>query len=323
MEKKVLTVLGPTASGKTGLALTLAKVFNGELISVDSRQVYKEMNIGTGKDLPAGAVFYPVPALNRFGDKFSVGYYLLNGTKVWLYDVISPDKILTATDFSALAEIVTKDILKRRKLPIFVGGTGFYFKALFSNFSIAGISPDWDLRKKLEKESLVALQNKLSEINPERFMAMNADDRKNPRRLIRAIEISLFKKNRSDPEERFLPAVSQISIGLTPTNDLLYSNISKRIDGMLKGGLVKEVSALSEKYGWDAPGLSAIGYRQFKSSLSNETSFSECEELVKSETRAYAKRQMTWFKKDKAINWFDPYVAGFDEKVIMLVKSKL
>ncbi len=162
--EKLLIVCGPTATGKTNLALKLAKRFNGEIVSFDSRQVYKSMDIGTGKDIK--------------GYEFKNGFYVVKGIKIWLYDLVSPNYRFNVVDFIKESKKVVGDIWKRNKLPILVGGTGFYLQGLIEDVENLGVLPDFELREGLDSLSLIDLQDKLKKLNFQRWGKMNDSDRK-------------------------------------------------------------------------------------------------------------------------------------------------
>ena len=211
--KKLLIICGPTAIGKTKLALRLAKKLNGELVSADSRQVYKGMNIGTGKDLPVNSKFQ-TPNSKWFDGftilsevegqisnpkfqipSYQIGYYKINGIKAWLLDIVKPDYRFSVADYVRCADLVIEDIWQRKKLPILVGGTGFYIRGIVDGIETIGIKPDLRLREKLRNYEITKLREILKRTCPERLRRMNKSDRNNPRRLVRAIEIALQIRN--------------------------------------------------------------------------------------------------------------------------------
>jgi len=189
--RKLLIICGQTATGKTSLAIKLAKKFAGEIVSADSRQVYRYLNIGTGKDLPKNSQQILNSKLKIPGKR--IGYHEIDGVKVWLYDVVVPGYQFSVADYLESANLVMEDIWQRGKLPILVGGTGFYIKALIEGVETMGVKPDWELRGQLSEFTPVQLRKKLGEIDPERSQRMNQSDQNNPRRLIRAIEVARNK----------------------------------------------------------------------------------------------------------------------------------
>ncbi|MBU2577644.1 tRNA (adenosine(37)-N6)-dimethylallyltransferase MiaA, partial [Patescibacteria group bacterium] len=217
---RLLVICGPTATGKTSLGISLAKKFNGEIISADSRQVYRGMDIITGKDIPEFS--------NKKGQE--VGYYEINGIKIWLYDVIRPDQRFNVADYYELAWKVIKDIWDRGKLPIIVGGTGFYIKTLLERIGTMGIGPDWELRDQLSHHSIASLLDTLEKLDPERSRRMNESDRSNPRRLVRAIEVATKLKTKNLKLKTKNLKLDYLLIGLTAPNEILYKRIDQRVD---------------------------------------------------------------------------------------------
>lgn len=296
--KKLLVICGPTATGKTLLAVKLAKKFDGELISVDSRQVYKGMDIGTGKDHPKDAIIH-------------------------LLDVVEPDEEFNVAKYYQLAWPLIKNIWEKGKLPILVGGTGFYIKAIVDGIESLGIEPDWRLRRELENLEIGELVKKLKKLDPERWKGMNQSDQQNPRRLIRAIEIA---KSQKAPEKGIAKKGAKLDvlmIGLTASKKLLYQRIDKRVEERVKQGVEKEIKKLLDKgYTWESSALGVtIGYKEWQLFFKGEASKDEVIQGWKFDEHAYARRQLTWFKKDKRIKWFDIIKLGFKHEVEKLVSS--
>ncbi len=292
----LLTVLGPTSAGKTDLALYLAKKFNGELVSCDSRQVYKGLDIGTGK----------VPSSGRF--KKGKGYWEMEKVKVWMLDVADPKKQYTVADYVKDAEKVIAKITKTGKLPIVVGGTGFYFKAFGEGLPSLGLPVNQDLRKRLERQSLPSLQTKLQKVSPDRWEEMNNSDRQNPRRLIRAIEIAVSRQKKGITDNS-LPKMDLniLKIGLTAPREVLYKRIDERVIGRINQGMIKEVRKLREE-GLTLERMKQLGleYGVLADYLSGRIKTEDA--LVKTlqgKIHGFARRQLTWFRKQKCINWFD------------------
>lgn len=281
---KIIAIVGPTASGKTSLSLSLAKKFNGEIINADSRQVYKEMNIGTAK---------PVK------DKKKKDYFVV-GVRHHLIDIILPDQEFTLAHYKEKAFVAIDDILKRGKMPIIVGGTGLYVKAIVENYDIPAVAPDLVLREKLNKKSLTELVKMLKRNNPELAERI---DLKNPRRVMRALEVILSGAGAIAKEKKLSARYQTLQLGLDLPREELYGRINERVDEQIKSGLLVEVKKFSKKYSWTLPAMSGIGYKQLGYFLRNELTLSEAIEMIKRDTRRYAKRQMTWFKKEKNIKW--------------------
>lgn len=280
---KLLIICGPTATGKTALAVKLAKKFNGELISADSRQVYKGMDIGTGKD-----------------------YESLEGIPIWMYDVVAPNEEFSVSHFAILARKAVADIVKRKKLAIVIGGTGLYIKALTDPFETVDVPPDKILREKLAHASVGEIQDMIS---PDILGVMNQSDMQNPRRLIRKIEIEKAGKSKIKRV-----GYNTLSIGLTATMSFLYKRIDKRVNERVEKGARMEVERLRKQYSWDVPAMSALGYRQWREPEG-------AIERWKLDEHAYARRQMTWFKKQPGIVWFDITDSRLVSKVAEAVRA--
>ena len=279
--KKILVVCGPTATGKTSLAVSLAEKFNGEIISADSRQVYQGLDIGTGKDK----------------EKISV--------PVWLLDVISPKFQFSVFDWFKLAEKKITDIWKRGKLPIVVGGTGLYIKALVDGIGTLDISPDKRLRMELNKLGVKELQLRLKNLSPDVFNNLNHSDKNNPRRLIRKIEIVLSGDKKDFANKGGVKA-DFLMVGLTAPRDVLYQRIDHRVKQRIESGLVDEIKGLLDRgIAWDNPGMNTLAYKEFKPFFEGKLSLEDAIERWKFNEHAYARRQLTWFKRDKRIRWFN------------------
>lgn len=331
MTYRFLVICGPTATGKTALGIHLAKKYNGEIISADSRQVYQGMDIGTGKDLPVNAKFNPSTKLRVDGERpstslgisrtakishfakalrdkqnYQIGYYKIQGVKIWLYDVLRPNQEFSVAQFSQLAWEVIKDILKRGKLPILVGGTGFYIKAIMENIPTKEIPPNWPLRKQMETKTAEILFEELAQLDSFRAANMNVSDRKNKRRLIRAIEIARWRKENPLWQPTKTPQMKTLIIGLKAPLKWLYQKIDERIKDQLKKGAKKEVEKLFKQgFAWDLPALSAMGYQEWQPYLEGKATLNEIVVRWKYDEHGYARRQITWFKKEKRIHWFD------------------
>lgn len=310
---KIVVFLGPTASGKTELGIFLAKKFsakggpafgwNGaEIISADSRQVYRGMDIGTAK-----------PGEGKRGKVKGESVYVVDGVTHHLIDVVNPDEEFTLADFKKMAEEKIADILKRGKLPIVVGGTGLYIWALVDNLDIPKKAVDEKLRARLNATPLAELLKMLKEKDPDSY---NNIDLKNPRRVIRALEVALSGESFWGNRRAGKPLYDALQIGLKWPREVLYERINRRVDKQIEQGLVDEVKKLAQDLTlalslarrgniWELPSMSGIGYRQFKEYLSGKETLEEAVEKLKRDTRKYAKRQETWFKRDKRIKWIE------------------
>lgn len=291
---KLIVLLGPTACGKTDWSLRLAKKHNGEIISADSRQIYNQMNIGTAKE----------PGEWRWSGLRRT--YFIAGIPHHLIDFLDPGKKFTVAHFRDKALKYVKLSFKNKRQPIIVGGTGLYISSLADNLQIPRTPPNKKFRESLDEKNVDELFKLLQEIDSESAQKI---DKNNKRRVIRALEVSIlsgeqFSKQRLHGEQLF----EVLKIGIEVDRDELYSRIDKRIDAMMKKGLLKEVKKLiSKKYSWDLPSMSGIGYRQFKDFLEGKQSLDEAVGLLKKDTKRYAKRQLTWFRRDKEIKWVKNY----------------
>lgn len=283
LKPKLIVILGPTASGKTALSLKLAKNFNGEIISADSRQIYKGMDIGTAKQTKK--------------EREIIKHYLINIEK--------PNQHYTVAEYKKEAIKAINKIIKAGKIPFLVGGTGLYIKTVVDNLEIPEVKPDWKLRQKLElrikNKGLKSVYQELIKIDPE---AAYIVDPNNPRRVIRALEVAIkTKKPFSRQRKKGKPLFNILEIGLNAGDEKLKKNIEKRADKMVKAGLVREVKSLIKKYNKNLPAFDAIGYREIIGYLEKKNTLKDAVEKIKRNTWRFAKRQMTWFKKDKKIHW--------------------
>lgn len=319
---KLLVICGPTASGKTSLGIKLAQKFNGEIISADSRQVYQYLDIGTGKDLPQKAIFKTVDSRLQVPD-FVLGYYLFEKIPVWLLDVAKPNQEFNVAHYTELAWRTIKDIWLRKKLPILIGGTGFYIKAVVDGIGTLGIPPNRELRWHLRNSPARKLFNFLSRLDPEKAVLMNISDRQNPRRLIRAIEIAQKLK----APDLWLPTkIAKVStntllLGLTAPYTHVYQKIDQRVDERIKQRFEDEIKKLLKMdYRWDNSVLGlTIGYKEWQPYFEGKSSKDKVIETWKFSEHAYVRRQITWFKKDKRINWFDIRQKSWQDRVEKLV----
>ena len=315
--QKILVICGPTATGKTSLALQLARKFQGELISADSRQVYKGLDIGTGKI--------------SFDDKFRKfkGKWLLNDVWIHGYDLVEPDKVFTVADFVDFFESTTQEIWRKGKLPILVGGTGFYIKAVLDGINTLGIPADWELRETLKDFSTEQLQDKIRDLDPKKWKAMNESDKKNPRRLVRAIEIALSTQPLATKDQKIRPSRTErwkldaLCIGLLAPHDFLFQRTNRWVEERLEKGLVKEVEDLIKKGYKDAVSMQGIIYKPMVDFIEGKFDLMVLKEKLKNQIHDYVRRQLTWFKKDKRIFWFDITEKKWKEKVEKKVRTWL
>lgn len=275
---KLICVVGPNASGKTSLAITLARKFNGEIVSADSRQVYRGMDIGSGK------------ATKK--EQRTVKHYLL--------DVASPQRAYNVSHFKKDALQAIKKIHHKNKLPFLVGGTGFWVQAVVDNLDFPTVKPNKLLRRKLSKHSTTQLLKKLKKLDPQR--AENIDNH-NPYRLIRAIEIITSTRKPLAPLKGE-PFFQTLMLGLNPPRQKLYELIDKRLERRLKAGLLNEIKRLHQQgVSWRRLYEFGLEYRYCTLYLQKKLARAQMVEQLKTAIHHYAKRQMTWFKKDKRIHW--------------------
>ena len=287
--KKIIQVLGPSGVGKTELSIKIARDFNGEIISADSIQVYKEFDIGSDK----------IEKDER------------QGIKHYLIDIIDNCEQFNASKFLELSFDVSEKIVSRGKLPIICGGTALYLRTM-----IKGIFEEKEsdvnyrniLKSLVEVKGSGFLWEKLNEIDPDYAEKIGKNDKK---RIIRGLEI--YYKNGVSPTEIFKKTKSPffeyefIRIGLNLERQLLYERINKRVDKMIEKGLVKEVRKLVKKYGKDCPPFTAIGYKEVLMFLDGKIGYEDMIELIKKNSRNFAKRQLSWFRNENNIEWFKPY----------------
>ncbi|MDD2753068.1 MAG: tRNA (adenosine(37)-N6)-dimethylallyltransferase MiaA [Candidatus Portnoybacteria bacterium] len=312
-QKPIIVVVGPTASGKSDLAVKLAKKFNGEVISADSRQVYKGMDIGTGK-VPLSSP--PLAQRGARGVK-PAGYY--GGIAHYLIDVASPSRRFTAGQYKKLGQAAIKKIQDKNKIPIVCGGTGFYIRMLVDDLQVPAVKPDLKLRAKLEKKTTQELFAELKKLDPRRAAEI---DRANPRRLVRALEIIyLTGKPVPPPPPSVIPGLtrnpepgSRIKCGMTNNNVLflgirlprpkLAKRIKARLAKRLKQGMLAEVKKLrAQGVSWKRLDSFGLEYRWLAKFLQNKISYEEMVERLQKDIEHYAKRQMTWFGRDERIRW--------------------
>lgn len=283
-EKYLLVIVGPTAIGKTALAIQLANHFNAEIISADSRQFFKEMSIGTAK-----------PTKKELAE-----------AKHHFVDFISIKEKYTAGQFENEAIEKLKELFKSSNIAIMVGGSGLYVDAVCNGIDEIPANEHIrsQLNTELEEKGLAPLQEELKKVDPEIWETINLQ---NPQRLVRALEVyrtsgkpySSFRKQQ--PKEREFKI---IKIGLNTEREIVYERINQRVDLMLEAGLLEEVKSLIPFKKLNA--LNTVGYKEFFSYFDNEITFEEATELLKKNTRNFAKRQLTWFRKDKSTVWFEP-----------------
>ena len=285
---KVIVICGPTASGKTKLSIELAKQINGEIISCDSMQVYKDMNIGTAK-----------PTTEE-----------MQGIKHYLIDYVSPTKRYSVSDYKKDAKKAINEIIAKNKVPIIVGGTGLYIDSLIYEIEYPEIEFDEQYRNKLEKEveekGLLELYEKAKEIDSEAIQKISKTDKK---RILRILEIyHSTGKTKTELEKQSRqkePEFEYHVYALSWDRDILYQRINKRVDMMIEQGLIQEVEEITKKYKTFPTAMQGLGYKEVVEYLDGKITKEEMIEKIKKETRRYAKRQLTWFRKNKQTIWLD------------------
>ncbi len=287
---KIVVIVGPTASGKTSLSIKLAQKFNGEIISADSRQVYRGLDIGTGK----------------------VSRNEMQGVPHYLLDVTDTKETYTVADFVRDGRTAVEEIISHNHLPIVVGGTFLYVDALLGKISTPEVPPNDELREKLELLNNEELFNLLAKKDPARAMTIDKD---NPRRLIRALEIveALGVVPETKPNEPYTP----LTLGITISKEDLQKNIHTRLITRLEDGMIDEVVEL-HKNGLTYERLSELGieYKYIAEYIQEKISKEEMQAQIELKSIQYAKRQMTWLKRDTNINWIDPKDIASIEKIV-------
>lgn len=279
---KVIAIAAPTASGKTSYAIELAKKIDGEIISADSRIIYKGFNIACAK--PTKEEMQNIP------------HYMI--------DIIEPEVDYSVANYVDDATEAINKILEKNKTPIIVGGTGLYFRALLEGWNLPRVAPDYKLRENLETFSIEELLEKLKNLDEKTYIQLSKEPQK--RKIIRAIEVcetlgeamSNFSNQKEPPYE-----VEWVGIGMT--REELYERVNKRVDLMVEQGIVEETKQLLEKHGRIKNLVSTIGYNEIIQYLDNEISLERAIELIKQHSRNYAKRQLTWFRKNANLDYKD------------------
>ncbi len=300
----LLVIVGPTATGKTSLALTLAQRLDGEIVSADSRQVYQGMDIGTAKPTPE--------------ERARVPHHLL--------DIITPDTPYTLTQYQADAQAAIAAIAGRGHLPLLVGGTGLYIRAVVDNLAIPEVPPDWALRRDLEaqaaSEGAAALHARLAALDPTSAARI---DPANVRRIIRALEVTLLTGQPFSAQQGARPSLYRpLLLGLTCERARLYERADRRIEAMLAVGLVDEVRALVARgYAWNLPAMTSLGYGEIGAYLRGEISLEEAAARLKFNTHSYIRRQYSWFRPDARIHWLECEAPDLAERALALIRAWL
>ena len=302
---KVVVIVGPTASGKTALSIALAKRINGEIISSDSMQIYKDMDIGTAK----------------------VTKEEMDGIKHYLVDFVSPDKRYTVSDFKKDCTLAIEEILQKGKVPIIVGGTGLYVDSVINEIEYPNMEFDEEYRNSLmekakDQDELLKLWNEAYEIDPDAMQKISKNDKK---RIIRVLEIyKATGKTKTQMEiesRKNSPKYDFKIFAVNMDRDILYDRINRRVDIMIENGLEDEVRNIMNKYDSFPTALQGIGYKEVVEYFDGKISREEMIEKIKQESRRYAKRQLTWFRRNTNIKWLDSHENTLDFNVEEIVKE--
>lgn len=285
---KIIVICGPTASGKTSLSIELAKKINGEIISADSMQIYKDMNIGTAK-----------PTIEE-----------MQGIKHYLLDFVSPDERYSVADYTKDAKKAIEEILKKGKTPIIVGGTGLYIDSLIYGIEYQEIQFDEKYRKELEikadQNGLQELFEEAKKIDPKAVEKISPNDKKRILRILEIYNATGKTKTEQNIESRQKEVEYDYHVyALNWDRQVLYDRINKRVDIMIQNGLIQEVKNILKKYNKFPTAMQGLGYKEVVAYLNGEYTEEEMIEKIKMESRRYAKRQLTWFRKNKQTIWLD------------------
>lgn len=286
VEPSLVAIVGPTAAGKTALSVRLARAVSGEVVSADSRQVYRGMDIGTAKATPE--------------EQAGVRHHLL--------DIVDPDQVLSLADFQARAYAAIDDVLARGRVPFLVGGTGQYAMAVLEGWQVPRVAPDEQLRQELYRqagsEGAAALHSRLRTLDP---VAAERIDPRNVRRVIRALEVCLTTGRPISEQQEKAPRYRSLILGLLLPRATLYERIDRRVEAMMAAGLEQEVRGLAAAgYGFDLPAMTGVGYGQFRPYLAGEASLDETVQAIKRATRRFVRQQANWFRAgDPRIHWLD------------------
>lgn len=284
----LIVIVGPTASGKSALSMDIAQKYSGEIICADSRTIYKGMDIGTAKP--------------THYDQELVSHHCL--------DIVGPDTSFSAARFKQLATDAINDVSSRGKMPIMVGGTGLYVDAVIFDYQFLPLADPIE-RARLNEMNVEQLQTEI--ISRGLDMPTNSS---NPRHLVRTIEANGMRPNKSDLRSNTLV------LGLNPGLNILKTRIEKRIEIMIDMGFIEEIERLSERFGWDSPGLLAPGYKAFREYIENKISLDDAKQQFFRNDYLLARRQITWFKRNKSIQWLDDPIKSVDILTTYLNKKQ-
>lgn len=301
MRKPMIIIAGPTAAGKTSISLSLSEALNGSVVSADSMQVYRGMDIGSAKIAPA--------------DRRDIDHYMI--------DVADPKEPFDVEQYKAMAEAAVNSIYSKNRIPIITGGTGFYIQALLYDIDFSESTPDAEYRRHLKEKSEAfgndVLHQLLAEIDPESACTIHPN---NIRKVIRALEfyhqtgIKISEHNKKEYEKKS-PYDYRFFV-ISSDRDVLYKRIDDRVDSMMQSGLLEEVIQLKENgCTKDMTSMQGLGYRELMEYLDGKYSLDEAVRQIKQDTRHYAKRQLTWFRREKNARWFFPDEAALDQEELL------
>lgn len=304
----LLAIVGPTASGKTEAGIRIAQAVDGEVLCVDSRTVYRGMDIGTAK--VRGTRGDTVARATHIRALFDPAPIMVDGVAHWGVDFVDPGEAFSVADFVAYAKKKIADIASRGKVPVLVGGTGLYFRALLDGLTLTDVEPDPSLRTMLEARSTEDLVEMLGQRDPDAAASIDVQNR---RRLIRALEIVMTTGKALAAQQQKVATPYKVGwIGMQVDRDALYERINFRVDAMIAEGLIDEARAMLAKYGPDSQAMSGIGYRQLADFFQAKISLRAAVDQIKTDTRHYAKRQLTWFMADERVQWVTSVAEAID-----------
>ncbi len=289
--KKVYVILGSTSSGKTSLSLNLCQELTGEIVSADSRQIYKHLDIGTGKK--------PVEGDLRIEKKDN--HWKINGINIWGYDLVTPNSYFSAFDYAEFALKKIRHLLEKNKNVFLVGGTGFYIDMVTERVKPAHVLPDFELREELGELSLPDLQERLKSLNKKKFMEIDAN---NPARITRAIEKVLAKNIRNE-ELDYLQNIEFVHIGLTAPRQILYEKADNWVEKVWHSGLLEEVGGLLSSEYANSTKLKGIVYKSTIAFINKKLTQSAALQEIKYDLHAYIRRQQTYIRKIPHVKWVD------------------
>ncbi len=311
--QKLVVICGPTAVGKTSLALNIARAVNGSIVSVDSRQMYAGLDIGAGKDIP--------PGFSLKKSKIDIPCYSNGTIDIYGYDLFEPTSLQSPSQLETKLYPLIQNLKENNILPILVSGSGNYLRAFLFPPETAHISPNPKLRHELDARSINELQEILIDIDAPKFNYMNHSDQHNSRRLIRAIEVAKMRRPAID-HQFSTRQLDILWVGLSAPKEILEQRIFQRVQKRLKQGVVDETQKLLKtRPACQALLESTLGYQQILEFLSGNVTQAELAKQWTLKEYQYAKRQVTWFKKNKKIHWFDISESSIDTAVMNLLQS--